>query len=178
MAHRVAHIHGRYDTTGERQGSGREATRSPGTRKFGEVLVKIRRIIGGGQGLSKPGQATPSIDPRLNILAIFRRTPGNQSIMMRAQLARVRDRRVVTFDQPHGQDCGWRKSCRSACGNKATTRSRDQPRYSRSTWALVGCRSLARVLDSICRIRSRVTPNSRPTSSSVRGWPSVSPYRS
>jgi len=48
-------------------------------------------------------------------------------------------------------------------------RGRGQARYSRSNWARLGCRSLASVLDSIWRIRSLVTPNSRPTSSSVRG---------
>ena len=36
-------------------------------------------------------------------------------------------------------------------------------------------RSLFSVLDSICRMRSRVTPNSRPISSSGRGRPSASP---
>ncbi len=47
--------------------------------------------------------------------------------------------------------------------------SAGQARYSRSIWARLGWRSLARVLDSIWRIRSRVTPNSWPTSSRVRG---------
>ena len=53
-----------------------------------------------------------------------------------------------------------------------------QSRYSSSRSARHGCRSFASVLDSICRMRSRVTPNSWPTTSSVRGWPSQRPYRS
>jgi FAD/FMN-containing dehydrogenase len=38
-----------------------------------------------------------------------------------------------------------------------------------------GCRSFERVFDSIWRILSRLTLNSRPTSAKVRGWPSSNP---
>src|SRR6202011_3004200 len=50
-------------------------------------------------------------------------------------------------------------------------------RESRSRALRMGWRSLARVLDSIWRMRSRVTPNSLPTSSRVRMWPSSRPKR-
>ncbi len=57
-------------------------------------------------------------------------------------------------------------------------RSGNQSRYPRSCRLYEGCRNLRRALASICRIRSRVMPNSRPTSSSVRNLPSSSPKRS
>ena len=41
----------------------------------------------------------------------------------------------------------------------------------------VGCRILRNALASICRIRSRVTRNWRPTSSKVRLYPSTNPKR-
>src|SRR5260370_32672250 len=62
-------------------------------------------------------------------------------------------------------------------GGHATASPRmGQSRYARSTWARLGWRSLASVLDSIWRIPSLVPPNSRPTPSSVFGCPAVSPH--
>ena len=49
---------------------------------------------------------------------------------------------------------------------------------SRSLIERLGWRNFIRALDSICRARSRVKPNSRPTSSNVRVRPSISPNRS
>ncbi len=52
--------------------------------------------------------------------------------------------------------------------------------YSRKSWSFCdreGCRSFERVFDSIWRTRSRLTLNSRPTFSNVRGWPSSNPNR-
>jgi hypothetical protein len=67
--------------------------------------------------------------------------------------------------QPHrpcAQLAAW---CVTAPGARLQARSR-------SRWASGSCFSFRRVLFSIWRIRSRVTPNARPTSSRVSGsWP-------
>jgi hypothetical protein len=68
----------------------------------------------------------------------------------------------------------------SARSTEPLFRRAGRPAYiqSRSACASGSDSSFFSVLFSICRMRSRVTPNALPTSSSVHGWPPVSPKRS
>jgi hypothetical protein len=68
-----------------------------------------------------------------------------------------------------------RLRCRASAKPASRSRSGSKPRYatSRNFCASASARSFFRLWFSICRMRSRVTLNVRPTSSSVRGcWPS------
>ena len=68
----------------------------------------------------------------------------------------------------------------SGCGRAHTPFPRDADCYSRKSRSFLerlGWRSFLRALASIWRMRSRVTPKSRPTSSKVRCRPSSRPNR-